>query len=386
MGGLAGDALTDADRNVALGYSALSADTLGSRSVAIGTNALAVQNFSSATNTNNTAVGNDAGAAVTTGVENTLVGGEAGDSLTDGGTNVAVGKGSIGSDTRGSKSTAVGTGSLSSQNFTSATDSHNTAIGYVAGAAITTGVNNTFVGGLAGDGTDDGNHNVAVGKGALSANCGDGNTCVGREAGVGITGSSNTCIGNTAGETITTGTFNVIVGEGCEPSASSADIQIVIGANATGVGNGNFTIGNGSTDSNIQLGATSITAPSDERMKEEIETSTAGLSFINDLRPVTYKWKKEKDIVNTLDAYVEGSDKRVINETTNHGFIAQEVKTAIDNHPEIKDGFDMWMEKNSDGQQRVAPSALIPILTKAIQEQQALIESLTTRITALEGE
>jgi hypothetical protein len=29
---------------------------------------------------------------------------------------------------------------------------------------------------------------------------------------------------------------------------------------------------------------------------------------------------------------------------------------------------------------------LIPILTKAIQEQQAIIESLTTRITALEGE
>ena len=79
------------------------------------------------------------------------------------------------------------------------------------------------------------------------------------------------------------------------------------------------------------------------------------------------------------------SDKRVVNETTNHGFIAQEVKTVIDAHPEIKDGFDMWMEKDSDGQQRVAPSALIPILTKAIQEQQALIESLTARIETLEG-
>jgi hypothetical protein len=86
-----------------------------------------------------------------------------------------------------------------------------------------------------------------------------------------------------------------------------------------------------------------------------------------------------------MDAHVKDSDKRYMNETTNHGFIAQEVKTAIENHSEIKNGFDMWMERDSDGQQRVAPSALVPILTKAIQEQQALIESLTARITTLEG-
>ena len=28
--------------------------------------------------------------------------------------------------------------------------------------------------------------------------------------------------------------------------------------------------------------------------------------------------------------------------TVNHGFIAQEVKAVIDNHSDIKDGFDMW--------------------------------------------
>ena len=37
------------------------------------------------------------------------------------------------------------------------------------------------------------------------------------------------------------------------------------------------------------------------------------------------------------------------------------------------------------GQQELAESALIPILVKAIQEQNALIEALTTRITTLEG-
>ena len=60
------------------------------------------------------------------------------------------------------------------------------------------------------------------------------------------------------------------------------------------------------------------------------------------------------------------------------------VKTAIDNHPELKDGFELWNVRTS-GQQEVAEAALIPVLVKAIQEQQTLIESLTARITTLEG-
>ena len=162
-----------------------------------------------------------------------------------------------------------------------------------------------------------------------------------------------------------------------------------------------LSFGNGSTDSNIQFGATSITAPSDERYKEEIATSTAGLSFINDLRPVTFKWKKAKDVPSDHDSYIadgeEGCDDRVMSSKgeTNHGFIAQEVKTAIDNHPEIKDGFKMWSEEDredADGnkiencRQRIAPSELVPILTKAIQELSAKNDALETRIAALEGE
>ena len=90
IGGRTGDALIDADYNVAMGTDALTADTYGSRSVAIGTDALANQNFTSATDTYNTAVGHAAGAAVTTGLSNTLIGGLAGDSLTDADYNVAL--------------------------------------------------------------------------------------------------------------------------------------------------------------------------------------------------------------------------------------------------------------------------------------------------------
>ena len=75
-------------------------------------------------------------------------------------------------------------------------------------------------------------------------------------------------------------------------------------------------------------------------------------SFLNDLRPVTFKWKKEKDIPTTLNGYKADSETRYKTDTTEHGFIAQEVKTVIDAHSEIKDGFDMWSENGSDGRQR----------------------------------
>ena len=60
----------------------------------------------------------------------------------------------------------------------------------------------------------------------------------------------------------------------------------------------------------------------------------------------------------------------------NHGFIAQEVKSVIDNHPELEDGFDMWYEEAADGRQRIGEGALIPMLTKAVQELSAEIEKL----------
>ena len=105
-----------------------------------------------------------------------------------------------------------------------------------------------------------------------------------------------------------------------------------------------------------------------------------GLDFINDLRPVTYLWKKEKDVPKEHTSYVEGSDKRVMNGKYNHGFIAQEVKESIDKHSGIKDGFSLWKEDATEDRQRVAPSALIPMLTKAVQELSQQVEDLKKKV------
>ena len=59
-----------------------------------------------------------------------------------------------------------------------------------------------------------------------------------------------------------------------------------------------------------------------------------------------------------------------------HGFVAQEVKTAIDKYSDIKDGCELWSKSNVDGMEKVSPTALIPMLVKAIQELSAEVEKL----------
>ena len=83
-----------------------------------------------------------------------------------------------------------------------------------------------------------------------------------------------------------------------------------------------------------------------------------------------------------MPQYVEGSDEPCLGYEygrTNHGFVAQEVKTAVENHPEIKEGFGMWKEWDS-GVQSVASAALIPMLVKSVQELSAKVAELEAKL------
>jgi hypothetical protein len=108
---------------------------------------------------------------------------------------------------------------------------------------------------------------------------------------------------------------------------------------------------------------TSYGSASDYRLKEDITPMTGALAKVALFKPCTYKWK------------IDGS--------VGEGFIAHELQEVcpIAVHG-TKDGID------ADGKpdyQAIDTSFLVATLTAAIQEQQALITQLTTRITALEG-
>ena len=342
IGGLSGDALTTGGSNVAVGKSALSAETGGAANVAVGLGTLAAQNVNSTGY--NTAVGHEAGNDVTSGVNNTLIGALAGDALTDADNNTAVGFEAMSGNTLGS-AVVIGYRSFKTLNYGSATSGLNVGVGNNSGTAATTAQSSTL-----------------IGSGAGSAI---------------TTGSENTCIGRDAGNhaiQLQTGGSNTLIGAFADTSATGSNSQIVLGRDVTGSGNATFTFGNNTSDSAIANGATSISAPSDIRLKEDIEDETVGLEFINELRPVTFRWKKAKDVPSEMKAHSD-SEERVMNGKYNHGFIAQEVKSVIDKY-DIKDGFGMWVEDEADGRQRIAEGELMSILVKAVQELSAEVKKL----------
>jgi hypothetical protein len=109
--------------------------------------------------------------------------------------------------------------------------------------------------------------------------------------------------------------------------------------------------------------STTYNTSSDYRLKEDVSPMTGALDKVALLKPVTYTWK------------ADGSDGQ--------GFIAHELAEVV---PDAVTGEKDAVDK--DGKpvyQGVDTSFLVATLTKAIQEQQALIENLTTRLTALEG-
>ena len=134
---------------------------------------------------------------------------------------------------------------------------------------------------------------------------------------------------------------------------------------------------NGNAEGNIQYNTSNgnvvIAQESDYRLKKDIADMTNGIDKVKKLRPVTYQWNdlstKPKDV--TLD-----------------GFIAHEVAEVI---PQAVIGSKDATKTDEDGNENVIDPQeleqkdLIPTLTAALKEAIAKIETLETKVAALEG-
>jgi hypothetical protein len=108
-------------------------------------------------------------------------------------------------------------------------------------------------------------------------------------------------------------------------------------------------------------------AISDERYKKNIEPSRNYLDDLTKIDVIKYNWVTDED----------GTPKEL-------GFSAQQVETIF---PALVDTVD---NKDADGnvlsnQKILKRDVFLPMLVKAIQEQQTIINDLKARITALEG-
>jgi len=131
-------------------------------------------------------------------------------------------------------------------------------------------------------------------------------------------------------------------------------------------------LGTGTVYSNS--GVLTNTNPSDLNLKENVVEVSYGLSEVKQLRPVEFDWIADE------------ADKHEL------GFIAQEVQLII---PDLVNTYERITNEET-GETEIGygleSTQFIPVLVKAIQEQQTLIESqqsqidaLTARIEALEN-
>ena len=295
-------------------------------SIAVGTNALA----SVTTGLRNISIGTDALSSVTTGNNSVAIGYEALKLYTGFPGQTAIGVSALKSTVTGIQNTAVGLSSLSS-----ATGSSNTAVGFESLPALTTGTGNTALGVRAGT--------------TLSS------------------GSQNTFLGHQIGWTLTSGDNNIMIGAGSAGPTflSSGNNNILIGylpEPSTPIVSNEITLGN-SSNTVLRCAVTSITSLSDARDKKEVAELSAGLDFVNTLKPVEFIW--------------DDRNENGKHDVKDFGFIAQDLKKSQEDAA-LAETLNLVYEQNPE-RLEASYGKLVPILVKAIQDLSKEIEILKAK-------
>ncbi len=397
----AGANITSGVWNTAIGFSALTATTTGAFNTAIGWKALTSNTsgymnsafgietlFNNTTGYNNTAIGRQSLFSNTSGFSNTAAGDEALKSNTIGSANTAMGRFSLKSNTNGTENTAVGYNALTN----TTTGTINTALGSSALKENTTGGGNVAIGRATLEKNTTGNSNVAIGPGAMFNNTiGSDNTACGLNALTDNSGNNNTGFGRSSLSSNSTGANNTGLGAYTNVSAGNLTNATVIGANASVNASDKVRIGNASVT--VIEGQVDWTFPSDARFKFNIhDDQVPGLAFINQLRPVTYQFdtrKFDEHLMQNMPDSIQQSrllsglavqDYSKSSATVQTGFLAQEVEQVCK-----KLGYEfsgLHVPTSDVDNYGLAYGSFVPLLVKAVQEQQMEIENLKSELHA----
>jgi len=149
-------------------------------------------------------------------------------------------------------------------------------------------------------------------------------------------------------------------------TVSGAEAPVTFTCTSTGGAKTIVNFNQGATFSgyiSVNGSSTSYNTSSDYRLKENFAPMTGALAKVAALKPCTYTWKETGE--------------------NSQGFIAHELAEVV---PECVTGEkDAVNEDGTPKYQGIDTSFLVATLTAAIQEQQAIIESLTARVSALEA-
>ena len=364
-----------------------------------------------------TAIGHNAYANGTSGEDNTVVGSHAMDDNVTGHRNCAFGHASLSALTSGYNNSCYGRTS----GFYLLNGHNNTFLGYDAGFSATNGSYNIYAGSGAGMYETTSSDNVAIGYKCFGAERSGGNsnqfnknTVVGHQAlaqqRISNGDGENVCLGYRAMyNTQTSAWRNVVIGfeAGYNNQASkttfvgtyagkgyqSGGNTMCLGYNAGTASSpsGNLTNQQDTVvlgDNNISqfyCSDTSISS-SDARDKTDITEWTHGLSFINQLKPVTYRWDKrtwygtDEEPIGTPD----GSKKKA---RLHLGFLAQdalEVEKSFGYASKKDDMLAVNLNEDESAYGMKYERLVVP-LTKAVQELSAEVDKLKNEIAVLKS-
>jgi hypothetical protein len=359
--------------NVAVGTWALINNTTGDLNVALGNNSLESNKYGNG----NVAIGIDALNTGESGKYNTAIGYNA-DVNSDNLENAtAIGYGAIATASNtiqlgnNSVTEVITNGKLTVQNITigqgKSNIETNTVMGYTSLSANTEGFENTAVGYEAMKLNTTGDYNTAIGMIALSKNTtGNLNTAIGYNSLGNSTGNGNTAIGKYAAQLLTTGNNNTIIGTDADVYLNNLENATAIGYQANVTESNTIQLGNGAitnVNTSGSITAAGTTYTSDLRLKRNIKPISNSIDEILKLNPVSYDKKQN---LNSSEYSIK-----------ENGFIAQELRKVFPDL--VKEGTD------KDKLLSVNYTALIPVLTKSIQEQQKQIDEQSKKIKRLEA-
>jgi len=175
---------------------------------------------------------------------------------------------------------------------------------------------------------------------------------------VSVTGSSTNRGAFVMGRTTaaTTGVAGTLVAYNGSNAVCGMDFQSNSANNSGYIGTYTYNAGAFAQGPYLNTGGTSWTTASDQNLKDVTGEITNALNKVSQIRAVEFTWKADE------------SKKQHV------GFIAQDVQAVL---PEV-------IDTDTNGYLGVRYAEVTSLLLAAIKEQQTLIESLTTRLTALE--
>jgi hypothetical protein len=174
-----------------------------------------------------------------------------------------------------------------------------------------------------------------------------------------ITSGGDLLVGKTATDGSVVGVQLLPSGASAFTRSGSTNATSTLDVYSTGAGAYRFYVG---MDGTVNATNTTISAISDQRLKENVQDLDVGLDKIMALKPRKFDWKEGK-----------GKDKK-----GDRGWIAQEFEQVF------PDMITTWKDAPPEGEEpyKAVNADLIPVLVKAIQEQQAIIEQLKARLDA----